>query len=419
MKKISVVGGRCLHGEIQVQGSKNAALPILAAALLNPGETVLHNCPRITDVDDMLQILKSLGCSIRREKTTVVVCADSLSSHEITGREAGKMRSSVLLMGSLLGRVSEARIAYPGGCVIGERPINLHLQGFRDMGFEITEEKTEVIGKGVPLGGSITLSFPSVGATENLLIAAAAAKAVTVLNGCAKEPEICELCGFLQSMGVGIFGGGTGRIVVCPPKQLHGAEYTIGGDRIVAGTYAIAAAGCGGHIRIAGVSPEGWRGQLYPLEMLGASVIMDKKEKALSVKAPETLRSITFLDTAPYPGFPTDLQSQMMAALTRAEGISCLQERMFEQRFKIIGELKKMGARIRNTNDLAVIEGVPRLYGACVEAQELRGGAALVIAGLMAEGNTSITGTGFIERGYEDISRDLTMLGAKIRIQKG
>ncbi len=419
MKEIRVTGGHPLHGALKVQGSKNAALPILAAALLNGGQTVLRNCPHITDVEEMLHILELLGCSAQWKQDGVVIDTSSLSASGVPDGETVKMRSSVLFLGSLLGRLGEARLAYPGGCVIGSRPVDLHLKGLRSMGVEIREDAGGIEGRGRPAGGSIQLTFPSVGATENLLLAAAGASGVTILKGCAKEPEIVALCEFLQCMGVGIFGSGTRTIMVCPPRKFSDVEYTVPGDRIVAGTYALAAVGCGGSLRITGVLPGHWRGQLYPLRLLGAELSVDAHSNSLTVQAPERARGISFLDTAPYPGFPTDLQSQMMAALTCARGVSCLQETIFEQRFKVIEELNKMGACIESAGNIAVIEGVERLHGASVKAKELRGGAALVLAGLMAEGETAVSGVGYIERGYESICRDLQQIGAQIYMKEG
>ncbi len=419
MGKIKIVGGRPLQGAIRIQGSKNAALPILAATVLNQGRTILKNCPMITDVEDMLGILSSLGCFVHKEKNTVIVDSRYINSHCIPAHLAGKMRSSILLLGALLGRMGEAKIPYPGGCVIGARPVDLHLKGLQELGVDIKEADAIIEGRGKPLGGRVCLSIPSVGATENLLLAAAGGKGVTVLCGCAKEPEIVALCEYLQCIGVGIKGIGTDQIFVYPPKRLRGVEFTIPGDRIVAGTYALAVAATGGEIFIKGVDEIGWRGQLYHYQMLNMQLQFDKPSKTLRVKAPGRPHSIVFLDTAPYPGFPTDLQSQMLAVLTCADGTSCLQETIFEQRFKIVEQLEKMGASVYREGNLVMIEGVPCLKGTRLETKELRGGAGLVIAGLMAQGESEITGVSYIERGYEDICRDMQILGADIEYKKG
>lgn len=419
MGKIKIVGGRPLQGVISVHGSKNAALPILAATVLNGGKTVLKNCPMISDVEDMLEILSFIGCFVHKEKNAIIVDSRRIDSHCIPESLAGKMRSSILLLGALLGRMGQAKIPYPGGCIIGARPVDLHLKGLKELGVGIKEENAVIEGKGRPIGGKVNLSMPSVGATENLLLAAAGSKGATVICGCAKEPEIVALCEYLQCIGVGIKGKGSSQITVYPPRCFHSAEFAIPGDRIVAGTYALATAATGGRVSIQGVDEIGWRGQLYPYRMLNLQLHYDKGTRTLCVKAPKRPHSILFLDTAPYPGFPTDLQSQMLSVLTRAGGNSCLQETIFEQRFKIVDELKKMGALVYREGNLVMIEGVPNLKGTTLETKELRGGAALVIAGLMAQGESEINGVSYIERGYEDICRDLQILGADIEYKKG
>lgn len=419
LNTIRIVGGHPLQGEITVQGSKNAALPILAATLLNPGKTELFNCPFISDVEDMLAILASLGCKIHRNHRTLTIDSSQLTSHCVPMHHAGRMRSSVLCLGALLGRLGEAAIPYPGGCVIGQRPIDLHLKGLQELGVVIREEENGIYGSGRPKGGHTTLSIPSVGATENLLLAAAGGNKRTVLCGCAMEPEILALCQYLQSIGVNIQGIGSPQLIIEPAREFRFSRFTIPGDRIVAGTYVLAVAGTGGSVAIKGVDEIGWRGQCYPYGMLGLQIQYDQTKKTLTVIAPEKLRSIHFLDTAPYPGFPTDLQSQMLAVLTCAHGSSCLQETIFEQRFRIVKELRKMGAKVYREGSLVMIEGVPCLRGASLQTKELRGGAALVIAGLMAQGESEIHGVSFIERGYEDICRDLQMLGAQIEFKKG
>lgn len=419
MGKIKIVGGRPLQGVLSVQGSKNAALPILAATVLNGGRTVLKNCPMISDVEDMLAILSSIGCFVHKEKNTIIVDSKYVNSHCIPMDLAGKMRSSILLLGALIGRMGEATIPYPGGCVIGARPVDLHLKGLRELGVSIKETDAVIEGHGRSIGGRVSLGMPSVGATENLLLAAAGGKGVTVICGCAKEPEIVALCQYLQCIGVGIKGIGSARLTVHPPRCFRSVEFAIPGDRIVAGTYVLATAATGGTVAIQGVDEIGWRGQLYPYRMLNLQLQYDKPTKTLYAKAPKRPHSIVFLDTAPYPGFPTDLQSQMLSVLTCAGGSSCLQETIFEQRFKIIDELEKMGASVYREGNLVMIEGVPYLNGTTLETKELRGGAALVIAGLMAQGESEITGVSYIERGYENICRDLQILGADIEYKKG
>lgn len=417
MRVIRVNGGIPLCGKLQVQGSKNAVLPILAATVLHPGVSCLHNCPDISDVADMLEILRRLGCLIEKRGHTICVDASVLGGTQIDKAQAGKMRSSILLLGSLLGRCADAQVAYPGGCVIGARPIDLHVGGLRAMGASVTETDGYVNACGMPQGGTVCLSFASVGATENLLLAAARAQTKTVIEGCAREPEIVALCEFLQEMGAQILGGGTSRIEIVPMQKSRDVEYTIPGDRIVAGTYALATAATRGSTTICGVDGAGWRGQLYPLQMLGAELSFEEDAQALRLDMKERPQGIAFLDTAPYPGFSTDLQSQMLAVLSSATGISCLQETMFEKRFQMAHELVKMGANIQMQKDLVVVQGVERLKGAQVTAQDLRGGAGLVLAALAAEGESRIYGVEFIERGYASLCEDLRALGAQIWIE--
>lgn len=414
MEYLEIEGGKPLSGQVRIQGSKNAALPILSAAILNPGRTVLHHCPRIRDVEEMCRILGHLGCRTDWEGESLIIDAGTLDSFVISKYHAEKMRSSITLLGSLLGRMGQACIPYPGGCVIGERPIDLHLKGLERMGVAVkkTEEQVEAKSTGLQ-GARIFLRFPSVGATENLLLAAVLAQGTTWIEGAAREPEILELCRFLTAMGAQIEGAGERRIRITGVDRLHDAEYTIASDRIVAGTYLMAAAACGGEAALLQAPLSHMQGILPVLRGMGAELFMEPD--VLVIRAPERCQGIPSLHTAPYPGFATDMQSPLLAALCRAEGTSRLTENVFEARFKIVEELKAMGAHIRIDKNTAVIEGVPTLKGCQVEAKELRGGAALCIAAASAEGTSRIYGCQYIFRGYENIIGDLKSLGIMIQ----
>ena len=412
MCQIKVNGGRPLQGALTVQGSKNAALPILAASILHEGVSVLHNCPRISDVNTMIQILESMGCSVRWERDALIIDASGVSRCQIERECAAKMRSSVLLLGALLGRFGECKISYPGGCVIGKRPIDLHLRGLSALGVAFREESGDVYGKGRPRGGYFCLPFCSVGATENLLLAAVCAKGVTVLQGCAREPEIQALCSFLSAMGADIRRVSADGIAVFGQAPLHDTEYTIPTDRIVAGTYALAAAGTRGNVKLYGISRTDLAGQLDLLEQMG--VQLSFKKDCMEVDARRGICALPLVRTCPYPGFPTDLQSQMMAVLCTALGVSRIQETVFENRFGTVQELIRMGADIQVQGDCAWITGTEMLQAARVCARDLRGGAALLIAGLEAVGETVVDGLSYIERGYEDVCRDFRLLGADV-----
>lgn len=414
---ICIAGGETLRGTISVQGSKNAALPVLAATLLHKGVSVLKNCPDIADVDNMLCILRHLGCRVKRQGHTVTVDAAEAAYRSVDGTCAGNMRGLVLFLGSMTGRFHRAQLPYPGGCVIGERPIDLHLAGLDALGVRIAEKEAYVCAEGRPAGGMVRLAGTSVGATENLLLAAACAERQTVIDGCALEPEIATLCRYLRKIGVQIKGVGTKQLTIEPlrSQRQEAVSFRIPGDRIVAGTCALAAVGCGGQIGIRGVGLQDLKGQPEVLQALGAKIAYDPEKQLLRVYGPEIICPIPYLETAPYPGFPTDLQSQLLAVLTKARGTSTIVERIFEQRFRIVEPLRNMGAAIEVRGCEAKVTGPRRLHGAHVEARELRGGAGLVIAGLMAEGNSEIGGVGYLRRGYENICRDFRMLGARIQ----
>lgn len=415
MDSIEILGGYPLYGEIRVQGSKNSALPIIAASILHKGVCVLHNCPRIIDVMYMVQILRAIGCDVHWETDALVIRADQVTSSSIPAEYAEKMRSSIVMLGSLLGRVKEASIPHPGGCVIGERPIDLHVSGLRKMGAVIEDDREELLYARVDqlIGCPVTLDFPSVGATENLILAGVLAEGETIIRNAAREPEIFELCQFLTAMGAKIRGAGTDVIVVQGVHSLHDVEYTVIPDRIVAGTYLCAAAATRGSIRISNTPAGQMEALMAIFGQMGIRCGESRGE--LWMDAKEGSRAVSLVETKPYPGFPTDLQSQLMAVLTLARGTSRIRETIFEARFKAAEGLRNMGASIETKGREAFIRGVESLKGTTVCAEELRGGAAYVIAGLAAEGYTTIQNRHFIDRGYEDICRDLQGMGANIK----
>ncbi len=415
MDSIHIYGGNLLRGEIRVQGSKNAVLPILAATLLVRGTCVVRNCPRIADVYHMQNLLQELGCPVSWAGNTVTVNASKVSDNRMSGESVTRMRSSVMLLGAMLGRIGEAVMSYPGGCVIGRRPIDIHLTALRKMGVEITEEEQMFTARAAHLQGTVqSLPFPSVGATENVLLAAVLADGTTVLENAAREPEIVALCDFLTEAGADIEGIGSDRLIIRGVEELHEAKYTVPADRIVAGTYVTAAMAAGGSIFLE-QAPAGQLGALLEAaEGMGCSVTINKE--GIGIDSLRRLKALPYLKTAVYDGFPTDLQSPMMVAMALAEGQGIIEESIFENRFRIVKELKKMGAEIETVKNKAYVQGVEKLQGTMVNAEELRGGAALAVAGLAAEGRTVIRNRHFIERGYENICKDLRGLGADVAI---
>ena len=413
MEGIEIYGGDPLSGEVRIQGSKNAALPILAAVILHRGITKLHNCPNIRDVTYMVQILEEMGCHVTWSGHTLCVDAKEVHSAWVSPEAGKKMRSSIIFLGALLGRMKEACIPYPGGCVIGARPIDLHKKSMEQMQTSF-EEKDGIVYASAPnlLGSSIPLDFPSVGATENIILAAVLAEGRTEILNAAKEPEIVELCEFLNQKGAKITGAGTACIVIEGVSELADSEYCLMSDRIVAGTYLMAVMATRGQCVLKAAPVSQLTKVLEMVQKMGAVITVKAEE--LSVDGRVASQPLPFAETLPYPGFPTDLQSQLMALLSVAEGESRIAERMFESRFKIAAELRRMGAGIVIAGAEARISG-GALLGTAVNAPELRGGAALVIAGLCATGKTTIADCHYIERGYEDICGDLQKLGAQIR----
>lgn len=409
-----IEGGNRLNGEITVQGSKNGSLPLLSACVLVQGETVLKNCPRLTDVDAAANILTYLGCKAKRCGDSVIVNSTGASRCDIPDSLMQEMRSSVVFLGALLGSFGRAELSSPGGCEIGLRPIDLHLEAMRALGTKITEEGGRLICScpdGLK-GTRITLSFPSVGATENVLLAACTAKGETVLINAAREPEIKELADFLNACGAKIKGAGESIITVEGVKTLCGAEYTVSRDRIAACTFMAAAAVTKGDVLLCGMTQDILMPVLEPFEKTGCKLVQDTR--GLRIKAPERLLSFSSVRTMPYPGFPTDSQADFGVMASVAHGTGVIIENIFENRFKYTAELTRMGADIRTEGRVAIIQGVKALHGAQVFSPDLRGGSALVVAGLCAKGVTRVNGIHYIDRGYENFDGQLAALGAKI-----
>ena len=414
MERLFVEGGRRLAGEARVHGAKNSSLPIFAASLLSGGETVLHNCPRLSDVDAAIRILLELGCRVSRTGDTVVINSDCITADEIPENLMHEMRSSIVFLGALIARLSRAKMSFPGGCELGPRPIDLHIAALERLGASIVEEFgcLSCAAPGGLTGAKISLSFPSVGATENILLASCMAKGRTVIHNAAQEPEIVDLANYLISRGARIYDAGKSTVVVDGVDALHDTEYTVMPDRIVAATYLCGAAITGGNVTVTGVRPGDMESVLPVFEEAGCRlwVLGD----SIRLAAPPVLAPVKSLRTMPYPGFPTDAQAPVMAMLTRASGTSVFVENIFENRYKHAGELVRMGADIKVEGKVAIVQGVPRLTGATVEATDLRGGAALLIAALAAEGCTRVGSVHHIARGYEAIEAVFSELGARM-----
>ncbi len=407
-----VRGGAVLSGTVSVQGSKNAALPILAATLLTEEPVRLTNFPVIRDTENMLKILRSLGCTVVREPDAVIVDSRTADNFVLPTALSGELRSSIFLLGSVLAHFSAADAPYPGGCEIGNRPIDLHLSGLKQLNVTIEERGGRIRCKGILKGAVIDLDYPSVGATENCMLAACRASGKTTIRNAACEPEIVDLQGFLRACGFRVAGAGTPTVVIDGVEKGHGTTYRIMPDRIVAGTYLLGAAITGGDVTVTGIGAETVDPLLNKLAACGCGVTCGVD--SLRVQAKKRLRAIGFTETRPYPGFPTDLQPQLFAAMSTADGTSVLVENVFENRFKHAQELKKMGAENRILDRTAIITGKTLLHGASVTAHDLRGGAALVLAGLHAEGETEILHAERIERGYERMDSAIASLGGSI-----
>ncbi len=414
MASLVINGGRRLNGSLVAQGSKNSALPILAATYLVNGKSIIHNCPRLSDVECTIKILENLGCKTERHGADLIVDSTSASGYEIPETLMREMRSSVVFLGAILGRAKKAKISTPGGCEIGLRPIDLHLFAMRKLGVEIEESYGKLLCT-IPQklkGTKITLTFPSVGATENAILLASVARGTTTIINAAREPEIIDLCNFLNKCGAKISGAGESVIVIEGVEKLEATEHSVICDRIAAATYLFAGAITGGDITLKNTVPQHLNSILPVLEETGCEISIKCNE--IRLKAPLKLRRIDKLITQPYPGFPTDAQAPIMTLTAVAEGTSVIVENIFESRFKHVPELLRMGAKIRTEGRVAVIDGVKRLYGASVVSPDLRGGSALVLAGLVAHGTTEVGSLKHIDRGYENFENNLCMLNADI-----
>ncbi len=413
LDKLVIDGGKPLNGAIRIQGAKNAALPILAACMLAEGTHILKNVPRLTDIEVMLNILKKLGCHADHQADQIRIDTREIHSTYIPEADMKQMRSSIFCMGPLLARFGHVTVYQPGGCAIGERKIDIHLKGLEALGVKIEQTSHQIHAYVNQLiGTDIVLDFPSVGATENVMMAAVFAKGMTNIHNAAREPEIQDLQNFLNQMGADIMGAGTHTITIRGTPLLSPCTYRIMPDRIVAGTMLIAAAATRGSIQLQHVNNSHLTSVLHVLKRMGAQV--HTEQDTIWMTCPKRPKSIERIVTSPYPAFPTDLQSPILVLLSLADGTSILKETIFEGRFQHVEELSRMGADVSVHYNVARIKGVPRLYGASVEARDLRAGAALVIAGLAAQGKTIIDQIHHIDRGYDQIENMFTQIGASI-----
>lgn len=414
MDKIIVQGGTPLRGTISVSGAKNAVLPIIVASLLSDGTCRIQDVPRLADVETICEVLSILGADIKAEDPSMLnISSLNIKNYEAPYEYVSKMRASVLVMGPLLARLGKAKISMPGGCAIGTRPIDLHLKGFEALGVRFRVEHGYIIAEAPKLTGArLYLDYPSVGATENIIMAGALAEGSTIIENAAEEPEIVDLANFINSMGGRIRGAGTKIIKIEGVKSLGSTTHTIIPDRIEAGSYMVAAVATGGDLFLENVIVDHLKPVIAKLGEIGAEI--EETGTGLHVKAGEYLRAAD-IKTLPYPGFPTDMQAQFMSLLSLAQGTSVMTETVFENRFMHAEELRRMGADIKLEGRSAVVEGVARLTGAQVKASDLRAGAALIIAGLAAEGLTEISNVHHIDRGYDRIVDKLRSVGAKIK----
>ena len=414
MNQILITGGRSLEGCVAVQGAKNSALPMLAAAVLHPGQTVLRRCPKILDVDTGIRILRHLGCRARWEGEDLVVDASAMSRWDVPDGLMREMRSSVIFLGAILARFGWAEISYPGGCELGPRPIDLHLSALKRLGAAVEESGGSVRCAARTLRGTeLTLRLPSVGATENAMLCACGAEGETVILNAAREPEIADLQALLRAMGFSVRGGGTSTVCVGGRRPTRDAVHTVMPDRIAAATCLAAAAAAGGCVELENVNYRHLSTFTSALHEAGCRVWGE--EKRIILERRERLRAIGPIRTAPYPGFPTDAQAILMAALLQAEGATVFVETVFENRYRHVDELRRMGADVSVADRVAVVTGVDGLHGAGVRCTDLRGGAALLVAALAARGTTTVSEVRHILRGYADPLGDLGRLGADIR----
>ena len=414
MEAFLVEGGRRLEGSLRVDSAKNAVLPIMAAAILTEDDVVLEQVPEITDAAHMAEILTILGCDVRREGKRITIRSGALHGWEMPDRLSKQIRSSIFLLGPILSRFRKATVTYPGGCEIGLRPIDLHLRGLRSLGVKISESGGMIHCDGAYMhAGDVYFDYPSVGATENVMMAAVLLPGVTTIHNAAREPEIVDLQNMINTMGGHVRGAGSQMIEIQGVKHLHGMTWTPMTDRIVAGTLLAAAAITAGEIELTNAPAADMMAMLSKLREMGC--VIHEEPTRLILRAPERLSAFAQLQTQPHPGFPTDMQVQMLALLAVAQGTGVVMENVFENRFTHAGDLNRMGARILCSGRTAVVQGVEQLYGARVTARDLRGGAALVLAGLKAQGVTQVDQASLVDRGYDHLENQLNALGANIR----
>lgn len=414
MARYVIVGGNSLQGSVRIKGAKNSALALLSASILTQDKVTLRDCPDISDIVNMLSILGGLGCKCTFDNMAITIDSSTLDSAEIENNTAKKIRSSVFLLGAMLSRCKRAKIAYPGGCNIGLRPIDIHIDGLRKLGVEIVETQDALECDATHAhSGYMRLKIPSVGATENLIMASVFLQGKTVIDNCAKEPEIVDLQNMLVAMGAKVSGVEEGRAVIEGVECLHGVDYTVLPDRIVAGTYLIATAMCKGEITLDNVR---WQHlEALTSKLANNSCNITYKDDKITLYCDNVLSNLPSISTGYYPDFPTDLQSQYLAMMTVGRGRGEIIENLFEDRFKVAGQLRLMGAHVDIQGNRAIVDGVSSLKGATVKACDLRGGAALVLAGLVAKGTTIVEDIYHIDRGYEDMATILSSLGADIK----
>lgn len=413
MEKLKIHGGRTLEGSIRVQGAKNSVLPILAGAILVQGESLLQNCPDLKDVDAAISILRHLGCTVSRQGGDVYIDSSMLTRCDIPDDLMREMRSSVIFLGAILGRMGEAQLSMPGGCELGPRPINLHLDALRALGAELLETENGIVCRAQKLtGAEIALPSPSVGATENAMLAAVCAEGETVITNAAREPEIVDLARFLEASGARIQGAGESTIMIQGGGMERSVTHRIMPDRIVASTYLSAVAVTGGRVELLDTEPSHMETVIVALRASGCEIEISGQN--LHIRSDGVLRAISPVITQPYPGFPTDAMPCLLAASVKAQGTTVFIENIFENRYRYVEELRRMGAEIALEGRVAVVTGVSRLTGTYVEATDLRGGAALVVAALCAESETQIGELVHIDRGYDNLEETLRQIGADI-----
>lgn len=414
MSKYIINGGNRIEGTLKIRGAKNAILPIMAASILNDNVSIIHNVPCIADVLIMIKILESIGCKVKHEGDTLIIDSSSINFHKVDEEYIRKMRSSIIIMGAMIGRLEHIEITHPGGCAIGARPIDLHLKALKSLGVDIKEEDGIISCYRKELkGNEIKFEKASVGATENAILAAVKAKGITKIYNAAKEPEIEDLQNFLNKMGAKIRGAGSEYIEIEGVDKLNKVEHSVIPDRIAIGTYMVASAITGGKLEVDNVIKH----HMEPISemLISAGCEIEYTATGLSLISPKFIKKVDLVETLPHPGFPTDMQSQFMSLMTLSDGLSVFYETIFENRFMHCKELIKMGADIKLITDkICEVRGVKKLHGCEVKSPDLRGGASLILAALSAEGKSEVCDIYHVERGYEDIEKVLKNLGADI-----